>query len=213
MYAACHQTPGGRDLCTPKRRRRMSDFDLLVLFASCAILQVKPWDPIIMPSKSMPPKCALVPFTRSNAGEPKLGSQPDAAMMIGAEKARSTLLALRHYTPVGMICKVLAMETPNAASGSFRLEENTDFVDLNPDGLNQHDGLCSFLYLCLPAVNLFSCCMYHSPVGCRHVSLFCCCMYFISRHVFFMSRDCHFPDTHASTTADTSIFDSMMQHG
>ena len=92
------------------------------LRAFMAHLQVKPWEPIMMPSKSMPPRCAINPFTRSHVEALTLASQPDAAMMIGAEKARSDLLALRQYTPVGMICKILEMETPSAWSDPFRPE-------------------------------------------------------------------------------------------
>ena len=50
-------------------------------------------------------------------------SHLSTSTMVGAKKARTNLLALRQYTPVGVMAKILEMETPSARLDIF--QDNT----------------------------------------------------------------------------------------
>ena len=89
-----------------------------------------------MPRRSMPPRCALNPFLPDGGrGAPSLqatrpflqtrsNEEPDPSLMLDEKRARAHLRALRLYTPVGMICNMLDMQTPSAHLAPFAAHDD-----------------------------------------------------------------------------------------
>ena len=89
-----------------------------------------------MPRRSMPPRCALNPFLSDGGrGAPSLqatrpflqtrsNEEPDPSLMLDEKSARAHLRALRLYTPVGMICNMLDMQTPSAHLEPFAAHDD-----------------------------------------------------------------------------------------
>ena len=62
---------------------------------------------------------ATRPFLQTRSNE-----EPDPSLMLDEKRARAHLRALRLYTPVGMICNMLDMQTPSAHLEPFAAHDD-----------------------------------------------------------------------------------------
>jgi hypothetical protein len=86
-----------------------------------------------LPAIQVPSQKLASSFHRAKAVH---NAQPRSSLMTSAKIARSKLLALRHYTPVGMMCRILDMEAPFARLELFD-EDMHDELGMLLDGDDQ----------------------------------------------------------------------------